>query len=66
MLIAHQMKIFCTKHAFLEQCIAFFDRLSDIDVFYESVATVSIEFAHQTIRQKVQKTRKRAGYLGFR
>jgi len=66
MLIAHQMTIFCAKHALLKQCIAFFDRLSDIDVFCESVATVSIEFAHQAIRQKVQKTRKRAGYLGFR
>ena len=60
------MKIFCNKHALLEQCIAFFDRLSDIDVFCESVATVSIELAHQVIRQKVQKARKRAGYLGFR
>ena len=60
------MMIFCTKLALLEQCIAFFDRLSDIDVFCESVATVSIELAHRTIRQKVHKTRKRAGYLGFR
>jgi hypothetical protein len=60
------MKIFCNKHALLEQCIAFFDRLSDIDVFCESVATVSIELAHQVIRQKVQKARKRADYLGFR
>ena len=50
------MTIFCAKHALLKQCIAFFDRLSDIDVFCESVTTVSIEFAHQTIRQKVQKT----------
>ena len=34
-------------------------------MFCESVATDSIEFAHQTIRQKVQKTRKRAGYLSL-
>jgi len=60
------MTIFCNKLALLEQCITLFDRLSDIGVFCESVATVSIEFAHQTIRQKIQKTRKRAGYLGFR
>ena len=45
-LIAHQMKIFCNKHALLEQCIAFFDRLSDIDVFCDSMVTVSIKTAH--------------------
>ena len=48
--IAHQMKIFCTKHAFLEQCIAFFDRLCDIGVFCESVIVGPIKFAPRAIR----------------
>ena len=51
--IAHQMKIFCTKHEFLEQCIAFFDRLCDIGVFCESGNMGSFKFAHQAVRQKV-------------
>ena len=40
------MKIFCTKHAFLEQCIGFFDRLCDIGVFCDSRVTISIKLAH--------------------
>ena len=40
---AHQMTIFCIKHSFLKQCIAFFDRLCDIGVFCDSGVTVSIK-----------------------
>ena len=31
--ITHQMTIFCTKQAIVEQCIALFSRKCDIDVF---------------------------------
>ena len=40
---AHQMTIFCIKHSFLKQCIAFFDRLCDIGVFCDSRVTISIK-----------------------
>ena len=52
------MTIFCAKHALLEQCIAFFDRLSDIDVFCESVATVSIEFHIRRSGRKFRRLEK--------
>lgn len=52
------MTIFCNKHALLEQCIAFFDRLSDIDVFCESVATVSIELALRRLGRKFRRLEK--------
>ena len=47
---AHQMTIFCIKHSFLKQCIAFFDRLCDIGVFCESVIVGPIKFAPRAIR----------------